>query len=184
MEETSDQALVAEMAGGDAAALRSLYLRYEVPTFNLILRLAGNREMAEELMQETFTRVWTMARTFRPELGSFKGWLYTIALNLTRSELARKRYGVRHVETDAASELPSTAEGPDALLVRSEEARRVADALARLSPLLREIVVLKVYQQLKFREIAEITGTPEGTLKARFHRAVAELRGHLGGTRA
>jgi len=180
MEERPDQALVAEVARGDAAALRSLYLRYEAPTFNLILRLAGSREMAEELMQETFTRVWTMAGTFRPDRGDFRSWLFTIALNLTRSELARKRYRVRHVETEEAEALVSRADGPDVLAARSETGRRIAEALRRLPPLLREVVVMKVYHQLKFHEIASITGTPEGTLKARFHRAVAELRERLG----
>jgi RNA polymerase sigma-70 factor, ECF subfamily len=179
MEETPDDALVAEVARGDAAALRTLYLRYERPTFNLILRMAGNREMAQDLLQETFTRVWTMARTFRGDRGSFKGWLFTIALNLTRSELARKRHRVRHLADDAVENLASAADGPDVLVVRSEVGQRVAAALAQLTPLLREIVVMKVYHQLKFREIADITKTPEGTLKARFHRAVAELRKRL-----
>lgn len=180
MEETPDQALVAEVARGDAAALRSLYVRHEVQTFNLILRLAGNRQTAQDLMQETFTRVWMMARTFDPDRGSFKSWLFTIALNLTRNEMGKKRYGVRHVEQEAADALASTADGPDVLLARSEDGRRVAAALRRLAPHLREVVVLKVYHQLKFREIADITQTPEGTLKARFHRAVAELRESLG----
>ena len=179
MEERPDHALVAEVARGDAAALRALYLRYERPTFNLILRLAGNREMAQDMMQETFTRVWTMARTFRGDKGSFKGWLFTIALNLTRSELARKRHRVRHLAEDAVDDLASEADGPDVLLQRSETGGRVVAALAQLSPHLREVVVMKVYQQLKFREIADITKTPEGTLKARFHRAVAELRERL-----
>jgi RNA polymerase sigma-70 factor, ECF subfamily len=179
MEDPPDHALVAEVARGDAAALRALYLRYERPTFNLILRLAGNREMAQDMMQETFTRVWTRARTFRGDQGSFKGWLFTIALNVTRSELARKRYGVRHLAEDAVEHLPSEADGPDVLLQRSESGDRVAAALADLAPHLREVVVMKVYQQLKFREIADITKTPEGTLKARFHRAVAELRERL-----
>jgi RNA polymerase sigma-70 factor, ECF subfamily len=179
MEERPDHALVAEVARGDAAALRILYLRYERPTFNLILRMAGNREMAQDLMQETFTRVWTMARTFRGDRGTFKGWLFTIALNLTRSELARKRHGVRHLGDDAVEELVSQADGPDTLLHRSEVGRSVAAALAQMAPHLREVVVMKVYHQLKFREIADITRTPEGTLKARFHRAVAELRERL-----
>jgi len=179
MEEQPDHVLVAEVARGDAAALRTLYLRYERPTFNLILRLAGNREMAQDMMQETFTRVWTMAYTFRGDRGSFKGWLFTIALNLTRSELARKRHRVRHLAEDAVDDLVSPSDGPDALLQRSEASGRVTAALAQLTPDQREIVVLKVYQQLKFREIAEMTKTPEGTLKARFHRAVAELRERL-----
>ena len=180
MEETPDEALMADVARGDAAALRALYDRYERATFNLILRLAGSRQVAEELMQETFTRVWTTARLFRPERGGFKGWLFTIALNLTRSELSRKRYRVRHVEPEAADAVPSAAAGPDVLAARAQDARRVTAALARLSPLMREVVVMKVYHQLKFQEIARLTGTPEGTLKARFHRAVAELRAQLG----
>ena len=179
MEERPDHALVAEVARGDAAALRTLYLRTERPTFNLILRLAGSREMAQDMMQETFTRVWTMARTFRGDRGSFKGWLFTIALNVTRSELSRKRYGIRHLAEDAVEDLASRADGPDMLLQRSEAGGRVAAALAELTPQMREVVVMKVYHQLKFREIADITKTPEGTLKARFHRAVAELRERL-----
>ena len=170
MEET-DEALMAAVAGGDAAALSALYDRYERPTFNLILRLAGRRDVAEELMQEAFTRLWTTARLFRGERGSFKPWLFTIALNLTRSELSRKRYRVRHLEPEAAEELPALTAGPELLAVRAQEAERVVAAVARLSPLLREIVVLRMYQQLKFAEIARLTGAPEGTLKARFHRA-------------
>ena len=180
MEERTDEALAVEVARGDAGALRTLYERYERPTFNVLLRLTGSREAAQDLMQETFTRVWTMAGTFRGDRGSFKGWLFTIALNLTRSELARKRYGVRHLGAEAVEDLVSPADGPDVLVARSEAGRQVADALARLSPQFREIVVMRVYQQLKFREIADITKTPEGTLKARFHRAVAELREVLG----
>jgi len=65
------------------------------------------------------------------------------------------------VEAEAAGALVSTADGPDVLLEKSEDGRRVAAALARLAPHLREVVVLKVYHQLKFREIAEITRTPE-----------------------
>src|SRR4029453_3636213 len=112
MEET-DEALMAAGAGGDASALSALYDRYERPTFNLILRLAGRRDVAEELMQEAFTRLWTTARLFRGERGSFKPWLFTIALNLTRSELSRKRYRVRHLEPEAAEELPALGAGPE-----------------------------------------------------------------------
>jgi RNA polymerase sigma-70 factor, ECF subfamily len=179
MEET-DEALMAAVARGDATALRVLYDRHERMTFNLVLRLAGRREMAEELVQEAFTRLWTTARLFRGERGGFKPWLFTIALNLTRSELSRKRYRVRHVEAEAAEALPAPTEGPELLAVRAQEAQRVEAALARLSPPMREIVVLRIYQQLKFAEIAELTGAPEGTLKARFHRAVAALRADLG----
>jgi RNA polymerase sigma-70 factor (ECF subfamily) len=179
MEQRSDQALAAEVARGDTEALRGLYRRYEVQTFNLLTRLTGNRELARDMLQETFTRVWKTARLFDPQRGSFKAWLFTIALNLTRNELSKRRYGVTHVEVGAAENLISGAEGPDALVARAETRRAVAAALARLPAHLREVIVMKIYHQLKFREIAAITRMPEGTLKARFHRAVAELRGPL-----
>jgi RNA polymerase sigma-70 factor, ECF subfamily len=178
MDEQSDQALAAEVAEGNAAALRSLYGRYGGQAFNFVLRMTGNRALAEDLVQETFTRVWTMARTYDPGRGRFKGWLFTIALNLTRSELGKKRYGVKHVDAEEI-EIASAAEGPEEEMARAETRRHVARALLGLPPYLREVVVMKVYHQLKFREIAQITSTPEGTLKARFHRAVAELRERL-----
>ena len=183
MDEQSDQALAAEVAQGNAAALRSLYGRYGGQAFNFVLRMTGDRGLAEDLVQETFTRVWTMARTYDPTRGRFKGWLFTIALNLTRSELGKKRYGVKHLDADE-TEVVSEAAGPEEELARAETEQRVARALRGLPPYLREVVIMKVYHQLKFREIAEMTRTPEGTLKARFHRAVAELRLRLAGSGA
>src|SRR5689334_5071516 len=102
MEQRTDEALAADVARGDAAALRALYERHERLTFNVLLRLTGNREAAQDLMQETFTRVWTMARTFDPDRGRFKGWLVTIALNLARSEMSKKRYAAVHLPAEAA----------------------------------------------------------------------------------
>jgi RNA polymerase sigma-70 factor, ECF subfamily len=179
MDQRSDEALAAEVARGDTEALRSLHDRHKVQAFNLILRLTGDREMAQDLLQEAFTRVWTMARTFDPRRGPFKPWLFTIALNAARSEMAKKRHSVRHVEPEEAEGLDPLAGNPERLLAETETRRRVEAALAGLSPHLREVVVLKVFHQLKFHEIARITGAPEGTLKARFHRAVAELRERL-----
>ena len=176
----SDEALAADMARGDAAALASLYDRYEAPAFRFLVRLTGDRETAKDLMQETFTRAWTMARMFDPERGRFKAWLFTIALNLTRNEMSKKRYKAIHVEAEAADGAAPGPGGPEALLAEAEMRRRVAQALATLPPLMREVVALKIDQDLKFSEIAAMTKTPEGTLKARFHRAVEELRRRLG----
>jgi RNA polymerase sigma-70 factor (ECF subfamily) len=176
----SDEALAAEMARGDAEALASLYDRYEAPAFRFLVRMTGDRETARDLVQETFTRAWTMARMFDPERGRFKAWLFTIALNLTRNEMSKKRYRTIHVPAEAADGQVTSGDGPEARLDEAATRRRVREALAGLPPLMREVVVLKVDQQLKFSEIAAMTQTPEGTLKARFHRAVAELKRVLG----
>jgi len=180
MDPESDEALAAEMARGDTAALQALYDRYEAPMFRFLLRLTGDRAAAQDLMQETFTRVWTMAPRFEAQRGRFRSWLFTIALNLTRNERSKHRYGVVHVGTEALGERAAAGPAPDARLLRAEASRQLGEALALLPALLREVVVMRVEQQLKFSEIAEITSTPEGTLKARFHRALEQLRRQLG----
>ncbi len=161
-------------------AFRILYSRYEMRIYNFILRYTGNKEIAQDLLQETFTRVWFAAHLFNHASGNFKGWLYTIALNITRNEMSKKRYAYHYFEV---SEIPyqdepvnPRAEEPDAKIEHADLKNAITKALDKLSPQFREIIILKHYQQLKFNEIAEMTKTPEGTLKARFHRAMAQLK--------
>ncbi len=161
-------------------AFRILYTRHETGIYNFIVRYTGNKQIAQDLLQETFTRVWFAAHLFDHAGGNFRGWLYTIALNIARSEMSKKRYAYHYFEI---SEIPHKdeprhprSEAPDAQSEQADLKEAIMRALEKLSPLLREIVVLKHYQQLKFKEIAAMTRTPEGTLKARFHRALAELK--------
>jgi len=180
MEKSTDAELVEMVLRKNTRAYKILYARYEMRIYNFILRYTGNREIAQDLLQETFTRVWFAAHSFNQARGNFKGWLYTIALNITRSELAKKRYAYHYLEVSEISAHDEPAnprvEEPDAELEHADLQDTVAKALGKLSPLLRESVVLKHYQQLKFSEIAEMTKIPEGTLKARFHRALAQLK--------
>lgn len=180
MEKSTDQELMSMVLKKNTRAFRILYSRYEMRIYNFILRYAGSKEIAQDLLQETFTRVWFAAHSFNHESGNFRGWLYAIALNITRSEMSKKRYAYHYLEV---SEIPHhdepanpRAEEPDAEMEHADLKNAVTEALGKLSPLLREIIVLKHYQQLKFKEIAEMTDTPEGTLKARFHRAIAQLK--------
>lgn len=179
METRSDNELMELVSRGDTMAFKVLYERYDMPIFNLILRSTGNREIAQDLLQETFVRLWQVADVFDPRRGAFKGWLFKIALNITRSEMAKKRHHVCFMPIDETYPGYPGGNSPDWMLEQQQQKNRVAKALGRLSPRLREVIILKYYHQLKFREIAEITDTPEGTLKARFHRAVAQLQGFL-----
>lgn len=180
MEKSTDAELMDMVLRKNTRAFKILYARYEMRIYNFILRYTGSREIAQDLLQETFTRVWFAAHSFNQDTGNFKGWLYTIALNITRSELSKKRYAYHYLDVSeiTASDEPanSRAEEPDTEFEHTDLQDTVAKALDKLSPLLREIVILKHYQQLKFSEIAEMTKTPEGTLKARFHRALAQLK--------
>jgi RNA polymerase sigma-70 factor, ECF subfamily len=176
-----DRALLERVAGGDTDAFTVLYRRFERPVFAMLLRLAGGRRgVAEEWLQEAFTRVWLGAATHDPQRGEVRPWIYKIALNTARSEMARKRYRTPHVSIDEAGlDVPDESAGEKRVAARLDDERRAsafALALERLPDFMREVVVLRCSRELTFAEIAEVTGAPEGTLKSRFHRAVAALR--------
>jgi len=174
----TDRALLERVAGGDQDAFAVLYRRYERPVFGVLLRMTGQRALAEEWLQEAFTRVWLGAGSHDPSRGEVKPWIYTIALNTARSELARKRHRTPHVSIDESG-LDLPGEGAGEISGRLDEAHRatvVAEALRELPDFMQEVVVLRCSRELTFAEIAEVTGAPEGTLKSRFHRAVAALR--------
>jgi RNA polymerase sigma-70 factor (ECF subfamily) len=184
LEALADDALMRRVCARDVEAFGVLYFRYELRVFNLVYRCAGERALAEDLLQETFWRVWQAARTYDPVRGEFRPWLYRVALNATRSELALKRYACEKrdgIIPDSAERAPaaSRTDDPASRYERKETEAIVADALAGLSPSLREVVALRCMEGMKFSEIAAVTGAAPGTLKTRFHRAVAELRRRL-----
>jgi RNA polymerase sigma-70 factor (ECF subfamily) len=115
-----------------------------------------------------------------PRPGALRPWIYKIALNTARSELARKRQRTPHVSLDDAGiDLPDGRAGEPILAARLDHARQagvVAEALLELPDFMREVIVLRCGRELSFAEMVEVTGAPIGTLKSRFHRAVAALR--------
>jgi RNA polymerase sigma-70 factor, ECF subfamily len=174
-----DGELAARVAEGDRAALDVLYERHHRPTFHYLWRLTGDRELARDLTQETFTLVWRKAATFDRAGDRFRGWLFTIALNRTRSELSRRRHRMARLDPELLGTVASDAPCPYALLARGEQRRRLARAVAGLAPTMRQVVSLRVYRELSFGEITAITGVSEVALKVRFHRAVLSLRRRL-----
>lgn len=179
----SDTELMLTVIDGNITAFNALYVRYEKAIYNFILKYTGNRGLAQDLLQETFTRIWLAAHSFNPEKGSFKTWLFTIALNITRSEMAKKQYSFSYLDvTDMKSsekDIQAGHEAPDSKLENQELQQKIQMALSKLKPFSREIILLRHYQQLKFSEISRITNIPEGTLKSRFHRAIQILKEHL-----
>jgi len=179
-----DAVLIERVARHDADAFTVLYRRYERPVFAVLLRLGGQRALAEEWLQEAFTRVWLAAGSHDAARGRVKPWIYAIAINTARSDLARKRHRAPHVSLDGAGiELPDAKGDEPSLSARLDDATRaaaLARALLELPEYMREVVVLRCSRELSFAEIAEATGTPQGTLKSRFHRAMLTLRTRLG----
>ena len=185
-----DEELLRRCARGDAAAYRELVERVEKPLVNFILRFVGERNVAEDLFQETFVRVVKTLGSFRPE-ASLSTWIFTIARNLSLDWLKAKR---RHRETalDAVTSeekgrviyfkdvLRSGATAPEEQAEMSEDERRVSAALSGLSPIKREALVLRVYAGLQYSEIARIQNAPVGTVKFRIHEAIKDLSQLMG----
>lgn len=183
----TDEELVLALARGHTDSLGSLVARWEQPLFRFVYRLLERREDARDVCQETFLRVLRGAADFR-EGARFSTWMYQIALNLCRDQVRRRaRWRLRVVES-----LPAREDGPpipaeaaddaalpdDALDARRRE-RAVHDALRDLPPEQREVVFLKEFEGLKFREIADVLGCPESTVKSRMYFALGAMRRNL-----
>ncbi|MFO1514133.1 MAG: sigma-70 family RNA polymerase sigma factor [Verrucomicrobiota bacterium] len=166
----------------DASAFARLMSRWEKPIQRLCFRMTGDVHRAEDLTQTAFTRVFTRRAEWEPT-GKFSTFLWRVALNLCHDDLRRQqRRG--EFSLDALIELNSAEaeEGfvageptPDAQAESQERGELVRRALAGLPALYREVVVLRHYEGLKFREIGELLGIPEGTVKSRMAEALGQL---------
>ena len=166
----------------DASAFARLMARWEKPIQRLCFRMTGDVHRAEDLTQTAFPRVFARRAEWEPT-GKFSTFLWRVALNLCHDDLRRQQ---RRGESslDALMELDSAEvqEGfvageptPDAQVESSERGELVRRALARLPAHYREVVVLKHYEGLKFREIGVVLGIPEGTVKSRMAEALGQL---------
>lgn len=169
----SDASLVERLPGDDSGdELRELYRRYSSELYGFACNALGDRELAEEVVQDVFARVWRAAADYDPKRASVRTWLYTIARN--RIVDARRRAAVRpglapEPEQEGVGEL-------DRELEQAVLRWQVAAALARLSPEHREVIRLAHYGGLSLREISERKGIPLGTVKSRTSYALRTLR--------
>ena len=177
--DVSDEALLARVAEGDRdASLAALYDRYAGRLYGLGIRLLGDRSQAEELVQETFVRVWQGARRFDADQGSVGTWVRVIAhrtaVDLQRRAAARPKAAVNGPDGPGERADPSaTIEEQTERTLLSVEVR---DALEALSPNHREVLQLGYDAQLSQREIAERLQIPLGTVKTRTYHALKALR--------
>ncbi len=168
-----DAELIRRWQRGDAAAFEALVHRWEQPVLRLLARYAGSRVSIHDLAQEVFLRVYQAGPRYR-ERGAFSTWLYRIALNVARDALRR-----RQPLPLADHDLETNSVPAETHWEQRELAGAVARALAELPDPLREVLVLRHYEDLNFEEIARLTGTPASTLKSRFTVALQRLRARL-----
>jgi RNA polymerase sigma-70 factor, ECF subfamily len=181
-----DTEVVALAQKGKEAAYRELLKRYERPVFSLVFRMVRDREMAEDLAQETFVRVLNNIDRYSPEF-KFSSWLFKIANNLTIDHLRRRRVDTISIEgapdavTAESAKATSIAiasgdESPLAELESKELGIAIERAIGRLRPEYRACIMLRHVEDRSYEEIAEIVKLPLGTVKTYIHRARHELR--------
>ena len=176
---SDEQAMLHVRDTADHAAFTQLLRRWELPISRLCIRITHDQHRGEDLAQETFARLFTHRHTYQPG-GKFSTWLWRIALNTCHEETRRPRY--RHERPLAADHHPpdrSVDAHPHHHAENTERATLLHNALSQLSEVQRTIVLLREYQQLKFREIADILNLPEGTVKWHMAEALNELSRHL-----
>lgn len=167
----------------DAELLDRLIVQYQHRLMRYLLFLTGDREMADDLFQETWMRVLTRGSQYNGA-ARFDTWLFTVARNLL-IDLRRKRTMASLEELCAGPddeytiEIPSAEPNPFDHYKSREDARKIAVALLMLDPLHRETLVLRFHEELSLEEISAVTRSPLSTVKSRLYRGIAALKPHL-----
>jgi len=183
--QSTDESLINAHCRGELTAFAELVRRYGGSILRYLTRMSGNREQADDLFQETFKRVHEKAHTFR---GSrFKPWLFTIATRVAVDGL-RKRRRLRVLSMNEKSDCgEKSGSGLDAVAVadnsfnpseeaeKAERAEQVRQTIGLLPAKQRATLVLAYYQQLTYREVAEVLGCSIGTVKVQMYRALRTL---------
>jgi len=178
--------LVRRCIAGDAAAWEEIVQRYHRRIYNICYRFAGSADDAQDLTQEVFIKMYRTLKTYETERGAFMTWVTTITRNLLVDHFRKSK---QDRVTDSLDAAPSEHEDamplserihdhaapPDARAQSGEVKETVHRALQKLSPDLREAVILRDLQDMDYKEIATVLKVPEGTVKSRINRGRAEL---------
>jgi len=185
LDDADDKRLVAALAGGDDQALGALIDRWQLPLRQFVFRFVQQAEDTEDILQETFVRVYQHRERYRPE-SKFSTWLFTIAVNLCRNHAARRKRrptvslddtgddGTRPQRVAASPEA-----GPSDRVESAERAAAVRAAIQELPTDLRTAVLLFEYEHLSHAEIAAIESTTAKAIETRLYRARQQLRKSL-----
>jgi RNA polymerase sigma-70 factor, ECF subfamily len=175
---TEDSVLVQRCRTGDAAAWEQIVRDYSRRIYNLAYRFTGNNESAEDLTQDVFVRVYRALGQYDPSQGNLSNWLMRLARNLIIDDYRRRQ----RTPTDGSDALDDheyhlhgSTDGPERSLQRHERRMQVHAAIKKLSPELRECVILRDIEELTYAEIVDLLKIPEGTVKSRINRGRIEL---------
>lgn len=179
-----DFSIVERCLSGDAAAWEELVRAHTRRVYGLCYRFTGKESEAQDLTQEVFLRVFRALSSFRAAEGAFTTWLARLTRNLLIDHYRRTRNErvtdsieeqLPRVEGGTADRVSVVPARPDSAVAGREASELLQSALSRLSPELRETIILRDLQEMEYREIAEVLAIPEGTVKSRLNRGRAEL---------
>jgi RNA polymerase sigma-70 factor, ECF subfamily len=179
-----DETLVTHVARGNSAALEVLYDRYAPTVLGISLKVIGDQALAEDVLQETFWRVWQSAGTYQSQRGPFTGWLFRIARNLSIDAYRRRNVRPQTISGVEGSD-PILEETPDPDTNVAEQAqsimknRQIRKALAALPLVQRQVIEMAYFYGMTRQEIAEATGEALGTIHTRARLALQKLRGEF-----
>src|SRR5277367_3675584 len=171
--------LVGAVAKGDEAAFERLYAATRAKLYGVLLRILGRPELAEEVMQETYLKVWTMAGKFDPTLASPITWMVAIARNRA-IDIVRKKGELSIEEQPEALEVASDAPAPLARREMTEELKRLLSCLGKLDPEKQRIVLLAYYSGWSREQLSKKLNIPVNTIKTWLRRSLLEIRECMG----
>ena len=179
-----DETLVIQVARGNSTALEVLYDRYASTVLGISLKVIGDQALAEDVLQETFWRVWQSAGTYQSQRGPFTGWLFRIARNLSIDAYRRRNVRPQTISGAEGSD-PILEETPDPDTNVADQAqsilknRQIRKALAALPTVQRQVIEMAYFYGMTRQEIAEATGEALGTIHTRARLALQKLRGEF-----
>lgn len=162
------------LCGGDEEAFSEVIRRFQAPIFSLLIRMLGNEEDAQELLQLTFCRVYRYRHKFDPER-KLVNWIFTIASNLAKKEWRRRTKWI-YVPLEYVNLASSSKTAPHYDAGRVELKASIEEAVDKLPPHYREPFILREKEQMSYEDIAEILDIRLGTVKSRINRARGQLR--------
>jgi RNA polymerase sigma-70 factor (ECF subfamily) len=180
----TDEELIARFQAGDVYAYEQLVRRYKEPLLNFVFRFIGDLVEAEDIVQDTLYRVYKNKHYYK-EVAKFSTWIYTIASNLAKTELRRRRrrrfFSInKETPNEKEMELPDLKTDPevDANTIVTEKI--IHKAIGKLPQKFRQVIVLRDIQGFSYEEISSIIKVPLGTVKSRVNRARLRLQEDLG----
>ena len=179
--EVGEKKLVVRAQGGDRNAFNDLVRIHAQGVINVIYRMCGDTQVAEDAAQETFIRAWSNLGSFRAD-ASLRNWLYRIALN-SATDMLRKEKRILPGDMEDMQIADSQA-GPEGAYLQKERSRLVQDAISSLPEAGRAVLVLKEYEGLSYQEIADALDIPIGTVMSRMNYARRLLKEKLEGQMA